>query len=128
MAIFAVGAYYDEDVSQEFIDNGIAGPGWGEDDAPELHQFIKSLKVGDIIYIKAAAFGAPITVKAIGIILDNVIVTDSTIVSIGRNVKWVVTDKFTIEKQIEKNNVRSNTMYEEFHPEVQKIIIDKLFN
>jgi hypothetical protein len=36
MAIFGIGAYYDKDVSQEFIDNSIAGPGWDESEAPEL--------------------------------------------------------------------------------------------
>lgn len=51
MAIFAVGAYYNEDVSNDFIENNIAGPGWTEDVAPELHQFISSMKVGDIIYL-----------------------------------------------------------------------------
>ena len=53
MAIYAVGAYYDGDVSDDFIANNIAGPGWSINDAPELHQFVRSLKVGDIIYIKS---------------------------------------------------------------------------
>ena len=132
MAIFAVGAYYNEDVSNDFIENNIAGPGWTEDVAPELHQFISSMKVGDIIYIKSAPPSSEnITIKAIGVIIDNVLLKDiadtKDIVSIGRNVKWVVTEKFSIVKPQEKNNVRLNTMYEEFHPEVQKIIIDKIF-
>ncbi|MGE6330401.1 hypothetical protein ACQKCW_07360 [Psychrobacter pacificensis] len=132
MAIFAVGAYYDEDVSNEFIKHNIAGPGWEKHQAPELHQFISSLKVGDIIYIKSAPPSSKnITVKAIGVIVDNVLLQSEAdtrnIVSVGRNVKWLVTENFEIAKPKEKNNVRLNTMYEEFHPEVQKIIIDKLF-
>lgn len=132
MAIFAVGAYYDEDVSGDFIKNNIAGPGWKKDQAPELHQFIGSLKVGDIIYIKSAPPSSKnITVKAIGVIIDNVLLESEEetkgIVSAGRNIKWLVTDSFAITKPKEKNNVRLNTMYEEFHPEVQKIIIDKVF-
>jgi len=42
--------------------------------------------------------------------------------------KWLVTDSFRIPKPKEKNNVRLNTMYEEFHPDVQKEILDKLFS
>ena len=41
MAIFAVGASYDEtDVSGDFIKNNIAGPLWDNLVAPELHQFV----------------------------------------------------------------------------------------
>lgn len=132
MAIFAVGAYYNEDVSSDFIKYNIAGPGWTEEEAPELHQFISSLKVGDIIYIKSVSPSIKsITVRAIGIIVDNILLRDiedtKDIVSIGRKIKWVVTESFSIPKPKEKNNVRLNTIYEEFHPEVQKIIIDKLF-
>lgn len=48
MAIFSVGAYYDEDVSPAFIQANLVGVGWNADDAPELHQFIRALKVGNI--------------------------------------------------------------------------------
>ena len=34
MAIYGVGAYYEEDVSASFIQNGIVGVGWGKEDAP----------------------------------------------------------------------------------------------
>jgi citrate lyase alpha subunit len=94
-----------------------------------LQEYFKSLKVGDIVYIKAAFAGADITVKAIGIIKDNIVrVADDTsdLVTTGRNVEWLCTEKFIIPRPQEKNNVRSNTVYEEFHPEVQKIIIDKI--
>ncbi len=129
MAIFAVGAYYDEDVSDDFIKNNIAGPGWSKTDAPELHQYINSLKVGDIVYIKSASPSSKdIIVKAIGVVADDVLITSSSVVSAGRNIKWLVTDSFRIPKPKEKNNVRLNTMYEEFHPDVQKEILDKLFN
>ena len=128
MAIFAVGAYYDEDVSNNFINNNIACLGWSKTDAPELHQFVNSLKVGDIVYIKSASPSSKdIIVKAIGIVADDVLVTSHSVVSAGRNIKWLVTEDFRIPKPKEKNNVRLNTMYEEFHPEVQKIILNKLF-
>jgi len=129
MAIFAVGAYYDKDVSNDFIKNNIAGPGWSRADAPELHQFINSLKVGDIVYIKSASPSSKdIIVKAIGVVADDVLVTNSSVVSAGRNIKWLVTESFRIPKPKEKNNVRLNTMYEEFHPDVQRVVLDKLFD
>ena len=128
MAIYAVGAYYDGDVSDDFIANNIAGPGWNISDAPELHQFVRSLKVGDIIYIKSFSPTSPdIIVKAIGVITDDQVITNSQVVSAGRNVKWVVKKSFRIPKPTEKNNVRLNTMYEEFHPSVQSQILSKLF-
>jgi hypothetical protein len=129
MAIYAFGAYYDgDDASGDFILNNVAGPGWSISDAPELHQFVRSLKVGDIIYIKSYSPTSPdIVVKAIGVITDDHIVTDSEVVAVGRNIKWVVKDSFRIPKPIEKNNVRLNTMYEEFHPLVQTQLLAKLF-
>lgn len=126
MAIYGVGAYYDgDDVSDEFIKGNLIGTGWDFTDAPELYEYFKSLKVGDIVYIKAAQFGSDITVKAVGVILDNVILTSSFhyLTAIGRNVKWLSTAKFVILRPAEKNNVRSNTIYEEFHPDVQHQII-----
>lgn len=128
MAIFAVGANYDGDVSDDFIANNIAGPGWNVSDAPELHQFIRSLKVGDIVYIKSFSPSSPdIIVKAIGVITDDQVITTSKVVAAGRNIKWVVKNEFRIPKPTEKLNVRLNTMYEEFHPLVQSQILAKLF-
>jgi len=129
MAIYGIGAYYDgDDVSQEFIDNNLIGTGWTITDAPELHVYFATLKVGDILYIKAAFGGADITVKAIGVITDNIILTSKHhhLTEIGRNVRWLNTTKFIISRPTEKNNVRSNTVYEEFHPTVQQEIIQRL--
>ena len=129
MAIYAVGANYDgDDVSDDFIAHNIAGPGWSIAEAPELHQFLRSLKVGDIVYIKSYSPSSPdIIVKGIGVITDDQVITNSPVVAAGRNIKWVVTDSFRIPKPTEKYNVRLNTMYEEFHPEVQSQILAKLF-
>ncbi len=62
MAIYGVGAYYDEDVSSDFIQNGLVGVEWGASDAPELQAYFRSLKVGDIVYIKSA-FQNPCTTR-----------------------------------------------------------------
>jgi hypothetical protein len=126
MAIYGVGAYYDRDVSGDFISQNLVGVGWDTQDAPELQEYFQSLKAGDIVYIKAAFGGNDITVKAIGIIRDNIIIRNNGLVSTGRNVKWIFTQKFVIPRPQEKNNVRSNTVYEEFHPIVLDEIISRI--
>ena len=127
MAIYGIGAYYDgDDVSEEFIDNNIIGTGWSITDAPDVHEYFTSLKAGDIIYIKAAAFGSTdISIKGIGVITDNVILTlaNHDLTQIGRNVRWLNTEKFSVPRPAGKNNVMSNTIYEEFHPLLQQEII-----
>jgi hypothetical protein len=130
MAIYGIGAYYGDrgDVSGDFISAGIAGPGWDDTDAPELHQFIRSLRVGDIVYLKSApASSSDLFIKAIGIVRDEEIVPKNELVAIGRNIHWLSTKQFQIPRPTEKNNVRSNTMYEEFHPQVQVAILREIF-
>ena len=130
MAIFAIGAYYETDVSQEFIARSLVGVGWSSAEAPELHEYVKSLKVGDIIYIKSAPPSSPdIHVKGIGIVRDNEIldaISTANLVSAGRNVLWLHTWLFSITKPTERNNVRLNTIYEELHPDVQQEILRRL--
>jgi len=130
MAIYGIGAFYSEDVSEKFISNNLVGVGWSDQDAPELHQYIHSLKVGDIVYIKAFPPSLnQIIVKAIGIIIDDSVLDKKMtngLVECGRKVRWFSKEPFSIPKPIERNNVRQNTMYEEFHPEIQTLIINKI--
>lgn len=44
MAIYGIGAFYDKDVSNQFIAANVVGVGWTVQDAPELHQYIRSLQ------------------------------------------------------------------------------------
>ena len=111
MAVFGVGAYYDKDVSGDFIKQKLVGVGWNSSQAPELQEYFRALKVGDIVYIKAAFGSKDITVKAIGIITDNFIIIKNGLVETGRNVKWLHTAKFVIPKPQEKNNVRMRSNF-----------------
>ena len=128
MAIFGIGAFFEKDVSQAFIKKNLVGIGHSVEGAPELHQFMRTLKVGDIVYIKSfSPRSRHILVKEIGVIIDDKAVIEKNIVSCGRHVRWVSTEKFSIPKPTnEKNNVRNNSMYEEFHPEVQDRILKRL--
>ncbi|MBP5449525.1 MAG: hypothetical protein J6Y01_05340 [Spirochaetales bacterium] len=130
MAIYGIGANYGgEDVSGAFIESGIVGTGWSAKDAPELFQYIRSLKVGDIVYIKSFSPSSPnIFIKGIGIIKDDKDLSKNDLVTCGRNVIWKYTEEFTIPKPNDKNNVRTNTIYEEFNPIVQKEILNKLLS
>lgn len=130
MAIFGIGAYYDEDVSAKFISASIVGIGWNKQDAPDLHQFLRSLKVGDIVYIKAHPPGGDLIIKAIGIIIAEDVLSiaeTSNLVSCARRVRWVSKDQFSVPIPPQKNNVRNNTLYEEFHPIIQQEILQRVF-
>ena len=126
MAIYGFGAYYGYDVSKDFLKNDVVGTGWSQNDAPEIHEFIKTLKVGDIVYIKSfSPASSNLFIKGIGIICDYSIVSNG-IVACGRNVVWKDKITFSIPKPVEKNNVRLNTMYEEFNQIVQKEILARI--
>jgi hypothetical protein len=131
MAIFGVGAHYDgtTDMSGEFIRQRVVGVGWDSSDAPELHQLIRTLKIGDLVYIKAyPPRGPDLIVKAIGLVAgEDVLDASATggLVEAGRRVVWLSTEQFRIPKPKEKLNVRTNTAYEEFHHDIQQAILKK---
>ena len=131
MAIYGIGAFISSgDVSNQFIASNLVGVGWDHQDAPELHQYVHSLKVGDIVYIKAFPPNLnQIIIKAIGIITDDIVLDEAStnnLVACGRRVRWISTEQFSIAKPAERNNVRQNTMYEEFHPIVQREVINRI--
>ena len=58
VAIYGIGANFGGiDVSKNFLHSGVAGVGWDQADAPDLHNYIDSIEKGDIIYIKSCNFG-----------------------------------------------------------------------
>lgn len=134
MAIYGIGAYYTDqnhDASHDFKKHNIIGIGWDIHDAPDLHEYIRSLENDDIIYIKAAAFGSPTTVKAIGIIEGQTILSGNfgqTYICIGRCVKWLDTSTFKLPVLPGKNNVRTNSLYRETHPDHIDTIMNRIQN
>ena len=72
--------------------------------------------------------GSDITVRAIGIVTDYECKVIPKIATIGRNVKWLDTTTFVISnpKNTDRNNVRSNSVYEEYNLDVIGQIIAKL--
>jgi len=127
MAIYGIGAKYgDTDVSGTFITEKFVATGWDIDEAPDIHEYFKVIEPGDVVYIKSCSYSSNIRVKGIGIVIDDEILTSTrhSCIEIGRNVKWIYKDWFTMERPEEqKNNVRSNTIYREFHPEIVEHIM-----
>ena len=101
MAIFGIGASYgDTDMAQNFINDGVVGVGWDEIDAPEIEQFLSTLKVGDIVYIKSyPPSSKDFVIKGIGVVEKSKLEDDNSrflesSFSSARHVRW------TIKKEI----------------------------
>lgn len=71
MAIFGIGAYYDRDVSRDFLEHSCACVGWPEGDDPPAHAILRHLRVGDIIFIKSFTPNEGLTIKAVGLVSDG---------------------------------------------------------
>src|SRR5690606_11267106 len=115
-----IGAYYNRDVSPDFKNHGVVGTGWDRNEAPDLHEYFRILEPGDIVYLKSAAFGAQVTVKGIGLVEGPQLISGtygSTRIEIGRQVQWLDKSIFKLNMVRGKNNVRSNTLYRETHPD-----------
>ncbi|RZJ89249.1 MAG: hypothetical protein EOO20_11485 [Chryseobacterium sp.] len=123
MAIYGVGAYYSSqhyDTSRDCKKYNFIGTGWDSTTAPDLHEYFRILEPGDIVYIKAAPFGQDPKVKGIGLIVGTELIHGEyghTKVEIGRKVKWLDEETFRLSSVPGKNNVRSNTIYRETHPQ-----------
>lgn len=129
MAIYGIGAFYDgiTDVSKEFIEKGIVCIGWSEDDAPTLHEILRSLKIGDIVYIKSTPIGRGLIVKGVGIIIDDIRIEDQTLGN-GLSVKWLWQGNKNLGHFNDKYNVRNNTIYEEHNKNIKLHVINMIIN
>lgn len=125
MAIFGIGAHYDQDVSAQFVERSLACVGWTEAKAPPAHAMLRQLRAGDIIFIKSFTPRAGLTIKAVGVVIVGR-VSEVTGLGWGVPVKWVWTGEEKVGRLSDKWPVRSVTIYEEHHPEVQTRVIDLL--
>jgi hypothetical protein len=129
MAVYGIGAFYESqgDVSNHFINQNCACVGWDESTAPSLHAMLRKIKNGDWIYIKSfqpKAGGSTLSIKAIGVVINDEYQSFGTL-GYGVGVKWIWqwTGKEKINLPKDKNNVYSNTLYEEYNKEIQQKII-----
>lgn len=143
MAIFGVGSKWeDEELKDQFFSEGKFILGWNEASAKDLYAFVASLKVGDILYIKANAPGSrSIRVKGVGIVTRSLIgcineaefgaSSISDWQSLFVRVAWVHKDEFIVtipEDEGKLTNIRAATIYEEYLPFVQEAILAKIIN
>ncbi|MCW3986534.1 MAG: hypothetical protein NWE91_09055 [Candidatus Bathyarchaeota archaeon] len=126
MAIYGLGAYYLEDVTDGFLTKEVACVGWGKADAPALHSMLAYIKIGDIIYLKSHPAGLGLTIKAVGIVVHDQVL--STGLGECVKVKWIWVGAKELGKIKDKYNVRNNTMYEEHNPVIQKTVVDLLLS
>ena len=97
MAVWGIGAYYNDskvkDKAQDFLRNNFAYIGWKEPEAPAIYQMLRSIKVGDMIYIKSfSPKTKTLHIKALGIVIDNKLQYSEDL-GTGVAVKWK--DEFT---------------------------------
>jgi hypothetical protein len=135
MAIFGVGAYWDgRDKTRDFIHHNVAVIGWEAKDAPGLHQIMRHMKVGDIVYLKSSSLrNSRLIVKAIGIILDDEILEKADLQfltggNLGRNVGylWEGNEDFPVPK--DKEPVKPLTIYEAHNLIIQASILELFFS
>ncbi len=134
MSVWGFGAYYIgeplPDKSQEFLDNEYVYIGWSKEQAPALHQMLRAIKVGDIIYIKKFMIKTKqLHVKAVGIVTDNDCIISGGL-GTGIKVKW--SKKYNpiapiyITPEIYRNNVFNNSIYEEYNEEIINKLVDAI--
>jgi len=140
MAIFGAGSNWDgSEIKDDFFKNENYIIGWDINDAEDLYGQISSVKVGDIIYLKANKPGSlELRIKGIGIVkqsLVNQLFEKKENLSKNRRnfeipVKWVVKNEFHIsipQNMGKLTNVRAATLYEEFLPFIQTEILKEIF-
>lgn len=145
MAVYGIGATIEDDrYFQIFIEHNIIFLSWEEKEAPELYRLFKSIKIGDIVYVKSYNQSG-LYIKAIGIVSDNELrnfsLTDKIFVPMSTkgkfrrkciSIKWVWDESETENKAIhlipnmDKYNVRNVAIYEEFSKNVLDRVIDKI--
>jgi hypothetical protein len=140
MAIFGVGSTWNgEELRERFFAESRFILGWNEVSARDLYALMASLKVGDILYIKANQPGSRIIrIKGVGLVIRNLIgcitagefngnVADWETLSV--HVDWIDREEFLItipEDEGKLTHIRSATIYEEYLPYVQEQVISRI--
>ncbi len=136
MAVWGIGAYFpaqNKDMSQDFYDKGRIIIGYSEKDHPDYYRLLRSIKAGDIVFIKARHKTSKyIRVKAIGIATeyqtsqkDGTEKTESVCVSWVKNFINKKSDKYKYEKERFMDGSKE-TIYQERDEKVIKWLAELL--
>ena len=127
MAIYGIGANFGEDVSEDFISEGVACIGWTPEQAPVLHRMLKYIKMGDIIYIKSYPPQIGLIIKAVGIVTDDTV--KDYAFGKGVEVRWIWTGDQRLGQLADKcTSLRTGTLFEETSAEVSTELINLILN
>jgi len=97
----------------------------GRADAPALHNMMAHMNVGDIVYIKSHPIDRGLIIKAVGIVIDDEIISTDLGDSCLR-MNWIWVGKKELGRIPDKYNVRNNTLYVEYNPTVRKTVVNLL--
>lgn len=130
MAIYGFGAYYDDsrDVSEELIRAGFACVGWPEEDAPPLHNLLRDIGIGDIVFLKSFTPQSGLTIKSVGIVTGRGPVHTEGHLGWGVPVMWRWQGEERLGHLNDKYAARTMTLFEEHNPDVQRRVVDLLLN
>jgi hypothetical protein len=81
------------------------------------------MKIGDIVYIKTHPADQGLTIKAVGVITDDEVVSVKNAGKACVRVNWIWTGNKHLGIIQDKYNVRNNTLHEEYNPDIQKRVI-----
>ncbi len=133
--IYGLGSNYEgsTEMMEQFVKLGVACIGWRVEESEALQQMFHHIQVGDFIYLKSYPPAHGLYVKAIGLVTSSKIF-DIPDLGVARQVHYIWVAK-SGEEYIKMNhlrdkydNMRGGTIYPEYGPEVQKIVIDRVCN
>nr|WP_296264657.1 hypothetical protein [uncultured Merdimonas sp.] len=128
MSVWGIGAYYPReqiDKSSEFIKNAQIYIGYSEKEHPDYYMMLRSIALGDIIFIKARyMLNKPMKIKAIGIATRTYGLGDKD----GISVVWIKDfTKHPIDIEKDRfNDGSTRTIYQERNPIVINQIAELL--
>jgi hypothetical protein len=128
MPIYAIGARMsDEDVTDLFLEHNVVGSDW-DPTGTGVHAQFRNLRIGDLVFLKRAAPGHPLTVLGIGVIsTERVHKTFQQYRGTFRDVLWLWQgDAFDINPSHGLGQMRFNTIFQEPDPVVTQIVIAAL--
>ena len=131
MAVYGIGAMYGGtvDLTDDFINNGVACVGWSPTEAPALHAQMRCVKAGDVFFIKSYAPNVGLQIKAVGIVTDADFRQTTPSLGWGINVRWVLMPEGRIAigpVADHADHMRRGALYEEFNPTIIKRVLDVL--
>lgn len=132
MATYAFGAAYggNDDKTRAFIAKSAAFIGWMPEEAPFLHNMLRQVEVGDLVFLKSFAPSVGLLIKAAGIVSKTDIPQDWDL-GFGIGVDWAFTgeagggENRLLGKLHDKADfMRGGTLYREFNTKVVSEVID----